>query len=125
MQLVHRRVPKFCAIAIFLFRELEFGIDFGEVRETDALHVLAVFVTSELSVTRELKGSRMKWRSYENKPRVVPPRMPSSSLAWPRRTSGGFFRSLLPVVKPDKAARQTLPSLGKPHPSGPTLQGTG
>src|SRR5664279_4245732 len=39
--------------------------------------------------------------------------------------SGGLFRSLLPVVKPDKAARQTLPSLGKPHPSGPARQDTG
>src|SRR5664280_1776408 len=39
--------------------------------------------------------------------------------------SAGLFRSLLPVVKPDKAARQTLPNLGKPHPSGPARQDTG
>src|SRR5579863_9291270 len=36
--------------------------------------------------------------------------------AWP---------TTLPVVKPDKAARQTLPNPGKPHRSGPARQDTG
>ncbi len=36
--------------------------------------------------------------------------------AWP---------TTLPVGKPDKAARQTLPNPGKPHPSEPARQDTG
>ncbi len=36
--------------------------------------------------------------------------------AWP---------TTLPVGKPDKADRQTLPNPGKPHPSGPVRQDTG
>ncbi len=39
--------------------------------------------------------------------------------------TAGLFRPSLPVVKHDKAARQTLPTPGKPHPSGPTRQDTG
>ena len=39
--------------------------------------------------------------------------------------SAGLFRPSLPVVKPDKAARQKLPNPGKPHPSGPARQDKG
>ena len=54
---------------------------------------------------------------------------PRSAL-WSTETPGpspsaGLFRSLLRLVKPDKAARQTLPNPGKPHPSGPARQDTG
>jgi hypothetical protein len=41
------------------------------------------------------------------------------------RQKSQLFRSLLPVVKPDKAARQTLPTPGKPLRSGPARQDTG
>lgn len=36
VQLVHRRVPEFCAIAISIFRKPGFGIDFRGVREVEA-----------------------------------------------------------------------------------------